>query len=378
MKRFLLALLLSALLMSFAAAAFAQEVELHGFMQNRFYANPDSPSRFVTERVSLSAVGRWENDVTGYVEVYYNPWLTDRAIQAPPGPGVAGYTADQFRVYLESAYVDLPSGPGRLRIGKGRQLNFGLMPTYPNRKTSQYGIVAETFTQDRIIGAQYDIKRGAFDVGASLYTDLRVQNRKAGDFAGAPVNGLMPSSKVVAHIVDKDDPANNPGTLAGSVRFGITKPDYQVHLSGATGKMVNDDVEVLNTAFGADSTSRAHNKYGLDASYTWGPFCLQSEVYQGNFSFLKITGYQVLAGYQPKDKTRFYMRWSALSNNKPINNATNNRQLTWPTKQFTIGVIQPIRKGIWVEADYEKNMESTGGWAKSKNDIFFIEVFTGF
>lgn len=384
MKRHLATILLAALLLSLAAisvlAQGAQSVEFHGYMQNRFYANPDSPARFVTDRVSLSAVGHLSTDITGYLEVYFHPWLTDRVIgttPVPPSP-VIGYTAEQARTYLESAYVDMPLAQGRLRIGKGRQLNFGLTPSYPNRKTTQYGILAETFTQDRIIGAQYDYKKDAFDIGASLYTDQRVQNRKIGDFAGAPVNQLMPSAKVVAHIVDKDDPANNPGTLAGSIRLGVTRPNYQVHVSGATGRMVRDDINTLAGAFGVVSNSDEHAKYGIDASYSYGPFVVQGELYQGRFSFLTITGYQVLVGYQPKDKTRFYARWSAINNNKGVSNATSNRQLTWAPQQLTIGVVQPIRKGVWVEVDYEKNMAYTGGFAEPNNDMLFMEVFTGF
>ena len=369
------ALLLSLAAIPVLAQQTAPSVELHGYMQNRFYANPDRPARFVTDRVSLSAIGHLGTDATGYVEVYYHPWLTDRAIVAPAAPGVVGFTADQFRVYIESAYVDMPLAKGRIRVGKGRQLNFGLTPSYPNRKTSQYGILAETFTQDRITGAQYDQKIGEVDIGASLYTDLRVENRKIGDFAGNPVNGLTPGANVVSHIADKDDPANNPGTLAGSLRFGITKPNFQAHLSGATGRMVRDDVNTLAAAYGVASTSTKHAKYGLDSSYSCGPYVFQAEIYQGQFSFLKVTGYQVLIGYQPKDKARFYARWSAINND---GNLTSN-QLTWSPRQLTLGVIQPIRKGVWVEVDYEKNTESRPtGIASPGNDMLFAELFTGF
>lgn len=383
MKTLLGMLLVAALLLSLAAmpvlAQGTQSVELHGYMQNRFYANPDRPARFVTERISLSAVGHIAPDTTGYLEVYFHPWLTDRTVAAPTNPPASGYTAEQFRNYVESAYVDMPLSQGRIRFGKGRQLNFGLTPAYPNRKTTQYGILAETFTQDRIIGAQYDQKFGTFDVGASVYTDQRVENRKIGDFAGADVSQLMSSLNVVAHIVDKDDPANNPGMLAYCARVGVTKPNYQVHVSGAVGRMVTEDVKTLAGAFlpvGADVPgSRDHNKYGVDASYSFGPGIIQGEAYQGNFSFVTVTGYSVLVGYQPKDKTRFYARWAAINNDK----TPTANQLTWSPQQLTIGVVQPIRKGVWVEVDYEKNMESTGAGVKEpNNDMLFAEVFTGF
>ena len=181
--------LTAALLLSLAAlpalAQGVQNVELHGYMQNRFYSNEAYSARFVTERVSLSAVGQLGNDATGYIEVYMQPWLTDRSnLPSILSPGNT-VTAEEYRIYLESAYVDLPLSAGRIRIGKGRMLNFGMTPTYPNRKTTLYGILAETFTQDRVIGAQYDQKLGTFDIGGTLYTDLQVENRGIGDFAGA-------------------------------------------------------------------------------------------------------------------------------------------------------------------------------------------------
>ena len=84
----------------------------------------------------------------------------------------------------------------------------------------------------------------------------------------------------------------------------------------------------------------------------------------------------MLLGYQPKDKIRGYVRWSALSNGS-MNNRTAS-QLTWPTRQFTVGIIKPLRPGMWVELDYEKNMETTAGLPKPKNDLLFLELFTGF
>ena len=368
---FVVSLLLS--LVAFPALAQGiQSVELHGYMQNRFYANPNYSARFVTERVSLSAIGRLNNDTTGYLEVYFHPWLTDKVLGVAPNQ----FTAEQFRTYVESAYVDMPLANGRLRLGKGRQLNFGLTPSYPNRKTSQYGILAETFTQDRIIGAQYDQKMSTFDIGASLYTDQRVMTRSIGDFAGA-VNGADLVS-TVKHFVDKDDPANNTGRLAGSVRLGVTKPNYQFHASGAVGRLTQTDAAYIASQYpaGVPVGDKAHNKYGLDGSWSHGPWILQSEFYQGNFSFLKITGYQVLVGYQPRDKMRAYVRWSALNNNRSPNGAV---QPTWDTQQLTFGVVQPISKGVWVEANYEKNSANPGaGVADKKDDLLFLEVFTGF
>lgn len=376
MRKLLAIVFAAAILMSLAAipvfAQGVQNVELHGYMQNRFYANPDYSARFVTERVSLSAVGTI-GDATGYIEMYIHPWLTDRTFTNVFGNEA---TADQFRAYLESAYVDMPFAKGRIRLGKGRMLNFGLTPSYPNRKTTQYGILAETFTQDRITGAQYSYKSGAFDAGATLYSDLQVETRSAGDFSGA-VNGAGVLS-TVKHFVDKDDPANPSGNLAVAARLGVTRPNYQIHVSGMTGGLMPADANFIAAQYGgtgATTTDRSHAKYGIDASRTFGPFIVQGEAYQGKFSFLTITGYQVLVGYQPKDRTRFYARWSALNNSQ----AATASQATWDTQQLTLAIVQPIRKGMWVELEWEKNMENPiSGTPNKDNDLLFAELFTGF
>lgn len=357
MKGLLIVAVVVALMMSLAASLCAQglqNVELHGYMLNRFYANPDDSARFATERVSLSAVGQLGKDGTAYVEVYYHPWI----------PSVTA--AEQYRTYLESAYVDLPLGVGRIRIGKGRQLNFGLTPAYPNRKTTQYGILSETFTQDRIQGFQYDVKRGTMDFGASLYTDQPVGTRDIGGYPG------QEAGKIVKHFVDKDIPSDVTGELAGSVKIGWNTPCLQAHISGAVGKLRQSDANIIAAAYDTTTTDRDHNKYGADLVYATGPFVAQGEWYKGSFSFLDITGYSVLVGYQPKDSRRVYLRYAALNNAR---SPLVSNPLTWDTQQLTFGLVQPIRKGVWAELNYEKNMESVGS---VKNDLLFVEFFTGF
>ena len=362
MKTYLVLAVMASLMLIIVGPASSQgiqNVELHGYMLNRLYANPDANARFVMERLSLSAVGQLGKDGTAYAEVYWHPWLTD-----------ATSLTEQYRVYVESAYVDLPLGPGRIRFGKGRQLNFGLTPTYPNRKTSQYGILAETFTQDRITGAQYNYKKGALDFGASVFTDQRIDKRSIGDFAGAP------TAQVVPHFVDKDVPGEITGELAYCAKLGVATPCFQGHISGAVGKLTPDEVAWMISKSGlALGTETDHNKYGVDATWTQGPFVLQGEWYQGNFSSLKITGYQVVAGYQPAGKARFYAKYAALNNNK----TPTSLPYSWDTQQLTIGIIQPLRKGVWMEFEYEKNWESPGGGASDvDNDLLFLEFFTGF
>lgn len=340
-------------------------VEVHGYMLNRFYTNPSMSARFVTERVSLSALAKMGEDATAYVEVYFHPWITDRVLPT-------GVTAEQSRTYLESAYVDLPLGSGRIRIGKGRQLNFGITPSYPNRRTSQYGIFSETFTQDRIQGFQWYAKKGCVDGGLSFFADQNLGTRSIGDCASA-VAGV----DTQPHICDRDNSANNSGRMAVSAKIGVTKPNFQWHVSGCVGRLNPSQLAPVQpfVPAGTTNTDTTHNKFAVDAVWNSGPFFVQCEWAKGRFSLLGITGYQISLGWQPKGKPSYVIKWAALNNDKP---PTDN-PITWNVQQLTLGYVHPIRKNVWLEVNYEKNMTSNpAGYTDPDNDILMWEIFTGF
>jgi hypothetical protein len=345
-----------------------QNVEVHGYLLNRFYTNPSMSARFVMERISLSTVAKIGEDATAYVEFYIHPWITDRVLGTAPNL----YTAEQSRTYTESAYVDLPLGSGRIRIGKGRQLNFGITPSYPNRRTSQYGIFSETFTQDRIQGFQWYAKKGQVDGGLSFFTDHNLGYRAIGDCAGT-VAGV----DTQLHICDRDNSANNSGRMAVSAKVGVTKPNFQWHVSGCVGRLNPSQLGPVQpfVPAGSTNTDTTHNKFAVDAVWNSGPFFVQCEWARGRFSLLGITGYQISVGWQEKGKPSYVVKWAALNNNKP---PTDN-PVTWNVQQLTLGYVHPIRKNVWLEMNYEKNLTSNpAGTTDPDNDILMWEIFTGF
>ena len=355
MKKVIIFLAVVMLLIS-ASALYAQgvqNVELHGYMQNRYSANPDGLAKFAVERVSLQVTGKLPENRIAYVEIYFHP--------TAPSPA-----AEQYRTYVESAYIESPFAGGKLRFGKGRQQNFGIVPTYGSRKTTQYGLLAETFTQDRIIGMQYMYKKNKTYIGASVYSDLRIGSRNIGDLPVADAQQIVP------HWAERDVPANSSGKSAASLKVGYEESNWSAHVSGSVGALNQNNLAAINAPYGTTSTNTKHNKFGVDATFNPAPFFISGEYYEGTFSFLKVKGWQLIAGYEPKDKTRFYVKYGLLDYNQgPVEGVA----ATFEPRQLMFGVVQPISKGLWAEVNYEKNTENGGG---VKDDLFVFEVFTAF
>ncbi len=347
---------------AFAADDNTPEISVHGYMQNRANLGSDG-ARFELQRMTLITRAKFPDGKEAYVEVYHHPHVPDDIIGG-------NRTVEQYRTYVESAYVQLPiMENGDLRVGHGRLMNFGMVPHYGNRKTSQYGIVAETFTQDRMLGAQFMYKKDNFVGGVTLYNDYRVGTRSIGYYPG------VQGTKIVRHLADRDDPANLSRKLAVAVRGGIENENWQAHVSGAWGKLNQDDYQYVGGLYGVATTNSDHNKYGVDVKYQKDSLLAQGEYYVGNWSFVQLTGWQVLVGYQPKTGAKAYLRYSNVDNNQ----TANANQQTWDISQWTLGVVYPISKGVWLELNYERNEEDTpAGVAKVDNDLLFVELFTGF
>lgn len=361
MKRFVLVCLVLIMSSGFALAQSVKGLEMHGYIMNRFYANPDKAAAFSVERVSISAKADLPEEAKMYVELYIHPWVSDKVVN--------NVTAEQSRHYLESAYIDMPTRDGFLRIGKGRGLNFGITPSYGNRKTTQYGSLAETFSQDRITGIQYCVTNDNFDGGISIYDAMHVGNRGLGSY---PV-----SSNVVKHIAERDDNANLSGKLAVSGKVGWKHPNFNWHVSGSVSKMISAEADKIagfyNPSVVAGTADRTMSKYGVDATYKKGNLFGSIEAYRGEYSVVRIDGYGLILGYEPKEKPRIYCAYNVLTNNL----APTATQETWDTRQTIIGYVYPVSKGVWLEANFIKNQEVPGASLPTvKNDLFFIELFT--
>ncbi len=399
-KRFLLALT-GVLLAASAAAALAQaaapaapgppKIEVHGYMQNRVYIGPGANPEFRSERISVSTQATFANNNTAYVEVYYHPWVNTNGL------------------YLESAYYDAIVNDGHLRIGKGRRQTFGITPSYPNRKTSNYGIVSEAFTQDRIQGVQYFISKNNLDLGLSAHSGYRLGTRGVGEIPGdTPRN----ATHAVPHLALRD-PHSGSGNqafnavsgqlsqkLQFSGRIGTTWSGVKAGLSASFGTLDKRDVAnlrgtgdnvlrptnpITGVAAGTtpttgvlpllpDTTDDGMSQWGLDIMKRWDSgFMAQAEYYDASISDLGFDAWNILGGYEFKNGWKFFVRYSEQNMDTPI----SNNALTWDLKQTSISLVQPIAKSVWLQYEYEINSEETGGPSVS-NNLFFVELFSGF
>ncbi len=376
-----------ALLAGLACAATADTapttVQVHGYLQNRAYLAPAANLELVTERVSLSALANLPNESIAYAEVYYHPWA--------PSNGL----------YLESGYYDTGIGDGRARVGKGRRLAFGITPTYPNRKTSNYGIVSEAFTQDRIVGTQYVYKKDALDTAIDLQMGYRLGYRQIGSIPGDSTRNTVNS---VPHLSFRDGnsgggaPASQSTLPAVSARVGGNwqQLGLRAGISAYYSELEPGDFIALTSGAGATNlltpinpltgltptsvlvpggTSKKQQVWGPDFMYrTKNNLVLQGEWYDASVSSLDYNGWELLGGLDAPKGWKFFVRYGRQN----MDTTPTDNPLSWDVNQWQISAVQPIRKGLWLQYEYEINGEKTNTGADVKNNLFFAELFTGF
>ena len=337
----------------------AADIVWHGYTLNRVYQPQGGPTRFRTDRVSLSAAAEIDPKLSAYVEVYYHPFV----------PAVG--PAEPYRIYLESAYTDIKMNPGTLRVGKGRRMAFAITPSYPNRKTTNYGIFSEAFTQDRAQGVQYFVNSKHYEAGVAVVTGMRIGNRAIGDVT-------LDGTNAVKSLADRDVPHDINETLQIEGKYGIIlKNGAKIGVTGSFGHLDQSDVDFLNTEFtGSTHTSKSHNRYGAYFTYPSGNYVLQGQYMLADTSDIDHSGWEVMAGYQPKGmKPKVFARYAAVD----MDFAPTTSQYTWDKRQISLSVVKPLRPSVWLQLEYERNMESPpSGMADVRDDLAFLELFTGF
>jgi len=343
--------------------------QFSGYMQNRGYNGDGINTTYKPERVALSTTATLPNDSLIYAEVNYHAWASDRPF------------------YLESAYYDRPLGDGRLRVGKGRRLTFGIVPTFTNRKTSNYGIVSEAATQDRVEAVQYTVKKGDIDWGIDIQRANRLGTRAIGEI---PDEADRNASHTVRHLCMREIRGAPSHELVLSTRVGKSwKNGLNAGLSLSAAKLDDRDLVALTTSSSNNSLTPGatpsllpagttnDNKLILGLDFTLkrpSGIVLQGEAFDFNVSKLNYNAWYLLLGLERPNGWKFYTRYA--EQNMDVAPTTN--PLSWDVQQTVFSIVQPLNKNMWLQYEYEINSEDTDTGAKVDNNIFFTEMYFRF
>ncbi|MFA5859579.1 MAG: hypothetical protein WC955_11020 [Elusimicrobiota bacterium] len=290
--------------------------------------------------------------------------------------------------FLEHAYVDFKNMPlnGIIRVGASRNSCFGLVPGFPSRKTTNYGMVSMAFTMDRIIGVQYLMKPiKMLELNVGLHNGPDIKTRNVGE--GAQVVAIMADRDQTFSGVMRNDTDINKDL---SARLGIVLDKIaNIGLSGTYGRLSNNDLATVNTAAGRAGTllwtDKTKSRLGLDFMFTMlDPIICQGEYYYGQNSEFGLTGAQIMLGYQLKQKVMdkgkevqkpwidFLCRYGELT---PNVEAKPTLSQTWKLYQGVFSTVWRFAPGMQLQFEYEKNYEKDAGLANQvKNDFALVEL----
>jgi hypothetical protein len=294
--------------------------------------------------------------------------------------GALFYGGNTF--FLEHAYVDIKDMPlsGIIRAGVTRNYCFGLVPAYANRKTTNYGMVSDVFTHDRIIGIQYLAKVNQLgvplDVNVAIHNGYDIGTRTVGE--GTNKVTILADRDNTFGSVRRNDADKNKEI---STRIGYV-PDKTINVgvSGTFGKLSATDLATLDTGLGISSTThtnKAKSRAGLDFTVTkFSPIIFQGEYYQGWTSEFEHTGYQALAGYLLKKDNKpwvdFYVRYGEIN---PDIKANATKQQTWKLAQTVFSSVYRFTPGAQLQLELEFNDEKDSGTAtKVINNVSMLEL----
>jgi len=384
------------------AAMLTAEAKLTNVALFRFYVplKEGDISQFRAERLITMATGELKDVANFNVSIYFHPWV-------PVMPG---------QIYVESVYFTLKKLPGigklplngSILIGQGRNRNFGVMPSYSNRKTSEYGIVSDMFTHDRIQGIQLNFSQKPIFFGVSLHNGYKLGARSMGGVKFLADRGLdlvnlandvdngkeisvragikcpkVPSDAAISFSYAKlyddgkklDDPTKNDDiTFLMDNVLGlreITKDEKGNPVVKVKGEMEKKD----KIRIGFDSTA-VFKKRDLPAY----PSMLRCEAYYGMTGDLNHIGLCGLLGVKVKPlKLDLYTRVGRIQLDLEDNQRSPKNSLTWNLTQICVSGVFAIQKGITLRVEYEKNIEDVpGGGEAPDNDRLFFETLMAF
>jgi len=292
------------MVMGIASSVFA-EVGTHGFILARsILTNNNYTARI--ERFGIKFSEKIDDEFDWVTEIYIHP-------QQPAGQG---------RLYLESAYLnwnlqERVPWDFSVRIGRGRNYCYGQTPSYGRRRTSDYSLYSEVFTQLRVVGFQTFSNFGEnIQLAVALINPYTNSGRFLPDF---PVG-----DNIRIPISDRDTESSTFNRVALSGRLG-----YKNELFNVGGNLYISDPEEgtgAKSRFGLDGEVKLENGILAQAQVTMAKSSIDVPDYvnkvpgaggilvPGSKGIQDVNhmGGEVLVGWE-QDKVGLYARYGMVS-----------------------------------------------------------------
>ncbi len=334
---------LASLLIAISASFVAAQVEVHGFTQARAIAGNNNYT-FRIDRFGLRLQQKIDDEFDWLTEIYVHPF---------PTPTSA--------VYMESAYLnwhlrDRLPWDFTVRFGKGRNETFAQAPYYSRRRTSDYTLFSEAYTQSRVLGIQTFSNFGPVQLAIGIlngYTPVlggrQVPDFAVGDFIRVPLG-------------DGETAYNTDQNLAVSGRLGYKNT---VPVLGALNVGLSAYVSQTD-AFPAVSDDEM-NRYAVDGEFkTPQGFLAQGQFLTGSTAGIDQGGGEILGGWESA-QYGLYARYGTV---------TYDTNTLPDLNQIMLSAIYKIRPAIHFRLEGLINGEDMknlpGG--EVDNDVIFFET----
>ena len=322
----------------FASLCFTTEikaqVEVHGFMQARtVVANNDYGSR----------MDRWGFRLQQKIDDEFD-WLTE--IYVHPFP------ATSSPVYMESAYLNwhmknYVPWDFTVRIGKGRNETYGQAPYYSKRRTTDYTLYSEAFTQSRVQGFQTFSNFGKVQLAVGILNPFIPGKGRA-------VPDFPTGDSIQVPIGDAENADNATDRVALSGRLGYKTSILNVGVSAYISELGPMDDNDL-TRFGADGELKLPCGFISQAQFT-----------VAKTGTIDHNGGEIMAGWESA-KYGFYGRYGMLSFDDKLQGMN----------QIMVSALYKIRPTVHLRLEALINGEDEDAakkWVKKDNDVLFFET----
>jgi hypothetical protein len=351
--------------------ASSDPVQVHGFLLAR---------TIVTQSQYSERIDRYGFQFAQKVDDEFD-WLVETYIHS-------GEADARSRLYLESAYLNWHMGSKlpwdfTLRIGKGRNYTNGITPAYSSRRTTDYSLYSEAFTQVRVTGFQTfsNFLDNKVQLAVGILNPYGLRSRPVPDFpldpdyAAAKATGL---GFINIPICDRDNDQSFTKRAAISARLGYKDKIGLVAFNvGANGYATQTGPD--KTAGGV-KMKNSLNRFGLDAEvksdmgliaqaqFTMAqtPVDLDGNAANGAEKLLSHNGGEALVGYE-KAKCGLYARYGMLAYDKKLQDLN----------QIMLSAVYKARPTIQFRLEGLINGEkedAAKGWKKVNNDLIMFET----